>query len=291
MFDVPITFCHDLHTLSEKSRAVTMQEFAVNGAKHLVLTHAVINQLLSNAILSKQYKKEMANAGLSFVDAHAPFAVGNDLNYPDKSFRRQLLHRRRLDLEICADMGVDTITIHTGNDCSYPDVPAQELLDNVDEALDYLLPEAEKLGIIICIENIWCPVNISTTLLEIKKKFPTPALGFCFDSGHANLMEKGMAYEMGAVKERWNLVGREPEWQEDVLAEMLPHVVNCHLHDNIGQWDSHLLPGMGNIDWTHVIPLLKKAPRLKNIQAEVSIAGSGVAIRTLVEKFNELGEL
>ena len=72
---------------------------------------------------------------------------------------------------------------------------------------------------------------------------------------------------------------------------MLPHIVNCHLHDNSGWKDEHKLPGRGCINWEKVIKLLKSAPRLKVIQSEVIPVSTGTHIRELVEKFNELSEI
>ena len=64
---------------------------------------------------------------------------------------------------------------------------------------------------------------------------------------------------------------------------MLPHVVNCHIHDNMGQVDEHVLPGKGNIDWVKISSLLKQAPRLKNIQSETGCFGDAVSIKETVE--------
>ena len=64
--------------------------------------------------------------------------------------------------------------------------------------------------------------------------------------------------------------GCEAEPDDAVLEKMLPHVVNCHLHDNDGMTDRHWLPGdpLGAIDWKSVVPMLLSAPRLRAIQCE-----------------------
>ena len=51
-------------------------------------------------------------------------------------------------------------------------------------------------------------------------------------------------------------LGLPTPWEHDVLDRMLPHIVNCHLHDNDGTDDQHLLPGDGTLDWTAVAALL-----------------------------------
>ncbi|MBR4956513.1 MAG: sugar phosphate isomerase/epimerase, partial [Lentisphaeria bacterium] len=155
-----------------------------------------------------------------------------------------------------------------------------------------LLPVAEKLGITICIENIWFSVNTPDVLNSIKAEFPTEALGFCYDAGHANIMDNGRNYATGNAWRGWNASGKKvPLWEDRALEKMLPDVVNCHLHDNTGWSDAHKLPGSGCINWGHIIPLLKKAPRLKVVQSEVIPVASGTYIKELVDKFAELAEI
>lgn len=291
MFQVPVTFAYGFAGCSEAVCANIMQEFADNGARHLVLSSSLISQIMADANLSKKLQKAMSAAGLTFVDGHAPFQGVYDPIYPVSSYRPQMICRHQLGLRICQEMGVDTYTIHVGNDFHYPEIPLQKHIDNIADALDKILPVAEETGVTVCIENIWIRSNVSPVLIELKKRFPTPYLGLCFDAGHAHLMEEGYKFEENAVAPGWRMVGCEPVWQQNILEEMLPDVINCHLHDNNGQWDEHLLPGQGTIDWKRIVTLLKKAPRLKNIQSEVALAKNNISIRACVEKFNELGEL
>lgn len=288
MFDVPVSFCADLVNKTEEERIKIMEEFASCGAKHLVLTCSLIDMILAKESMADILKKEMAGAGLTFVDAHAPFRGIYDLIY-DGHRRDETVLRHRLHLKICREMGVDTLAFHIGNDALYTHNSYKQNHDNICRMIEELLPEAEACGVTMCIENIWGRPNITPALFEIKNKFPSEYLGFCFDSGHAHLIENGWRFEENAVHERWELVGEKPNWQKDVVTDMLPQIVNCHLHDNIGQFDTHLLPGEGTIDWKHVVSSLKKAPRLKNIQCEISSRDR--SIKQLVDKLNELGEL
>ena len=288
MFQVPVTFAYNFNGITEALRANIMQEFAANGAKHLVLTCSLISQIMADANLPGKLHKEMNNAGLTFVDAHAPFQGVYDPIYPDAAYRPQMINRLKLCLQICQEMGVETCAVHVGNDCSYPEVPFEKHLDNICDTLEQILPVAEESKVIVCIENIWVRSNIHPVLLEIKKRFPTPYLGLCFDSGHAHLMEEGCKFEENCVNPPWKMVGSPVQWQKNVLEDMLLEVVNCHLHDNHGQLDEHLLPGQGTIDWSRIVSLLEKAPKLKNIQFEVVPGKNNLSIRAMIEKFNEL---
>lgn len=289
MFSVPVTFLFDFKRANETLRPYLMHEFAANGAKHLVLSDDLLRQILSDRNIIKTLNQEMAAEGLSFCDAHAVFGPYLDLNCPVEEVRPEILLRHKLQLQIVASMGVKTITIHIGNEHVYPEYPLEVQYDYVKRALDELLPIAEKLGIIICIENIWFQINTADRLLGIKREYPTDALGFCYDSGHANLMDKGRNFPESRPYVVWK--PSVPQFDNQILEKMLPHVVNCHLHDNDGITDQHLNPGRGTVDWKHVIGLLKKAPRLQVVQSEVIPVKAHDSIRDICGKFFWLGSL
>ena len=167
----------------------------------------------------------------------------------------------------------------------------EQNVERIGDALSQILPAAEKLGITVCIENIWFPTSTPEVLLGIKEKFPTDALGFCYDAGHANLCAKGHLYpDGGSYGKAWNMIyGTQPVPDDKICEKMLPHIVNCHLHDNDGNGDQHFGPGCGNVDWPHIAGLLRKAPRLKNIQSEVIVPNrADVSVRKLCESFRNL---
>ena len=286
MFSVPVSFLFDFGQVTEQVRPYVMHEFAANGAKHLILSSTLISNVMKDLPLQKILLEEMAAEGLTFMDAHAPYGPMRDLICPVAEARPQMLLRQKLTLQILADMGVKTITIHTGNETHYPGYDLEVMYDCMKRSLDELLPMAEKLGIVICIENIWYQINTPERLLGIKKEFPTDALGLCYDSGHANVMDKGRNFPDSNPFKYWK--DGPPQFDDRILEKMLPQVVNCHLHDNDGSEDSHLLPGEGNIDWEKTMTLLKQAPRLQVIQSEVKFPREKLSVRKLCETFRQL---
>ena len=283
MLNVPVTFFYDFTHVDAAGRRFIFHEFAANGAKHLVLTSTLFSNILTDRNLEDTLREEMSAEGLDFMDAHAMFGKYLDLNCPIEEARGEMLARHKLQLRIAAAMGVKTITIHVGNEHVYPEIPLEQQIDALKRSLDELLPLAEELGIVICIENIWLQINTPESLLEVKKAFPTDALGFCYDAGHANLMDKGRYNPESNPNGVW--LGKTPTWDDRILEKMLPHVVNCHLHDNDGVTDMHTNIGRGNVDWEHVFNLLGQAPQLKVIQSEVSPVYAKVAIKEVCEKF------
>ena len=286
MSKVPVSFGYEFGNSNENTRRHVMHEFAVNGAKNLVLTDSLLKKMLPDRMLAVKLQEEMAAEGLKFMDAHAGYGKFVDINCPVPEARREMIARHKLTLYMVAAMGVETIAFHTGNENAYPEYSVDTQMDFIKRSLDELLPLAEELGIVICIENIWHRTNTPERLLEVKKCFPTDALGFCYDAGHANLMDKGRNHPESNAFQAWGDV--TPAWDDRILEKMLPHVVNCHLHDNNGINDQHRNLGSGNIDWNHIAGLLEKAPRLQVIQSEVCLMMANAAVREVCDKFFEI---
>ena len=269
---LPMTYIYEFGDISADHRRFILAEFAANGVRHMVLADDLIQQIMIRPTMSDELQKDLASFGMTFVDAHAPFSPKLDLNCPFPEYQKQMIARHNLTISICAEMGVKAVTIHVGN-TNIPETAALPLdthLDNICRALDGILPLAEDLGVIVAIENIWFMTNTPEFLWKIKSRFPTDALGFCYDSGHANLMAKGHMYPNGVANRAWrNYANIEPRWDDQVLEKLLPQVVCCHLHDNDGSDDFHRRPGLGNIDWDHILSVLKTAPRLVSVQSEV----------------------
>lgn len=291
MFSVPVTFLMDFkfQSVDDKMRSYLMHEFAANGAKHLVLSDALLKTILAERGAVELFVREMEAEGLSFLDAHAPFGKFQDLNCPIPEARAIMLLRHKLILHIIASMGIRTITIHTGSETAYPDCPLEVQTEFLKRSLDELLPLAESLGVVICLENTWFQINIPERLLAVKAAFPTDALGFCYDAGHANLMDKGRAFPDSYPVKAWQ--GMTPHWDDRILEKMLPQVVNCHLHDNDGISDQHCNIGQGTVNWETIVRQLKKAPRLQVVQSEVIPVSGHISIRDICSGLRRLSEL
>lgn len=293
MFPVPLTFYYDFTQCSDAMYPIIMEEFARNGIKNLVLADNLIDILTRSPTTIGKVEKYANDAGINFCDAHGIFGVEWCLNAPNKRLRSAMLNQQRLAIDLCNYFNVKTITIHVGS--MRPPVnqaiSREEHLKSIKESLAELLPYAEKMDVTICIENIWHHINQPAALLEIKKEFPTPFLGFCYDAGHANIMDNGRLHPEGEARLGAKFCGQtEPEWDDRILEKMLPHVVSCHLHDNDGSHDAHDLPGKGNVKWDHILPLLCKAPNLKVMQCEVIPVKHGISIPLLSETFRKLEE-
>ena len=285
--ELPFTYLCTLSGLDENARRMKFAEFAANGAKHLVLSDGMLKLLAGEPKAYLNLRHEMRDAGLTFVDAHAPFGAECDPALPVPEYRRQMLARLKFNLQLVADFGVSSCCVHIDSTL-YSGYTLAQHLDAARATLDEVLPVAEKLGVVICLENIFKPLNTVEDVLTLIREFPSPCLGACYDSGHANIMEHGMNDPECIAFDRFGKVGVPVPWEKDVLDRMLPHIVNCHLHDNRAVKDDHDLPGRGTVDWAETFAKLRTAPRLKCIQSEVAAVKHALPIKTLVETFGRL---
>lgn len=291
MIKYPFTYVCDWNNVPVEQWPVYFDRFAANGAKHLGLVEKMFEEIFVRPSFRYTLKEWMNNSGLTFVDAHAQFQRDTHFTVRD-DVRPQAVARQRFELEVMADFGVTAGCYHIGKNSETPGMSIAEGQDCAKKTLELLLPEAEKLGITVCIENIFNPMCRVSFLMEMIKTFPTPALGFCYDCAHANLMENGKGNPDSVMYKRWAEGGAAPEdieWETDVLGTMLPHIVMCHLHDNNGLLDEHKLPGDGNMDVLSVMKTLNSsAPRLQSMQSEVLPFRNNYSIRELCGCWNNL---
>lgn len=285
MKKIPLTYFFDFSTADDDKRRSVLHEFSLAGAENIVLSPYFIYAVRNDCRMRDVFLQELEREGLKFLDAHSPFGKNIDLNCPDEEYRKKLVELHSDALSIASDMGVKTITVHVGTDCIFPGISGAEHLENIRRMLEKLLPCAEKNKIAICIENIWSPCNSPESLLYLKNCFDSDYLGFCYDAGHANLMDKGRNFAECNAADCWRFAGVEPQWENAALEKMLPHVMTCHLHDNDGFSDTHSGIGTGTVDFNHIIPLLYSAPKLQCMHSEVKSDAGNIPIKKLCADF------
>lgn len=258
-------------------------DFARHGLQQLSLnsdTSAWIADFPSYADL---LRRESAHAGLSFVNAHAPHAPGWELNSADSS----PLERHRTLLDHFAALGCDTVTIHVGTNDSGESLV--RLRERTNRSIAALLPRAQDLGLTLVLENTIFPTDTPEELLGYAKRFRCDAFGFCFDAGHANLMDVAVNKRSSDMVEwivrRWD---GNVCFATDTLGALLPDIVTCHLHDNDGLDDQHKLPGAGTINWPHLFNRLADAPRLRSLQNETNHFKYVISAAEIATHFNRL---
>ncbi|MBO4305074.1 MAG: sugar phosphate isomerase/epimerase [Lentisphaeria bacterium] len=270
-----------------------MSEFAWNGIGYFALTGPDCKEMLKDPDFSTLLPWYASQCGLSFADVHAPYGMNFDLDLLEPLRRKEMIQEHTYLLERLGNYGVRTYTLHVGAVpwCATPPaVGMEELRKNALDSLEKLLPVAEKSGIVLCVENAFEPVDSADEVLFYIRHFNHPNLRCCFDSGHANIMRK-----TGKDLSKYKKEFKEIVWRGDLrltdgeFDKMAPYIAACHLHDNDGYSDAHLLPGKGTIDWDLLMENLStKCPLLEGIQDESGAADGKFCIGRAAAAFRIL---
>ena len=286
---IPVTYSWPWAKADEAQQKETLKNLADNGFRHLVLSDKTIEACIVTPELIGKHKKALAEFGLDFVDAHAPWGAWKDPGMPLESQHEMVVLRQKMAIRVCHELGVHTMAYHTGNTFNSifgQDLKLEDYYQMLLRSLYELLPDAERYGVEMCLENQWTPLNQSAYLLKAVEHFNSPWLGICYDAGHANLTEHGQEFPgKTCVPSIWNDAKIPVVWEENMVAKLRPWIVNCHFHDNNGIVDEHKLVGQGTVDWNRIMNTLKDAPRLKCIQSEVGIREAGPTMQELRTAF------
>ncbi|MBI4765317.1 MAG: sugar phosphate isomerase/epimerase [Deltaproteobacteria bacterium] len=157
--------------------------------------------------------------GLSVDNIHAPFEECNGLWSDSRMAVAAALDPYFRALEYCRKHDIPILVVHVGKGSS-PPPPTQTGL----QALEGLVARAEKLGVVLAIENTRSPHHADFVLSGIQSDH----LGLCYDSSHDFIS------------------GHSPC---ELLRKWGDRLLTTHLSDNNGRNDDHYLPGDGCIDW------------------------------------------
>jgi len=289
----PITYNVSLLKPSDEERRQTLRKLADCGVRYITLGNSLLEFFIITPDAIPKYESEMKEFGISFMDAHAPWGTWKDPGIPVESEHEQIILRHRMALRICNRLAVTSIAYHTANtyNCLYgAELQLDDYYRMLLRSMEELLPDAERLGVVMALENQWTPLNQSACLIKAVRHFDTKWLGICYDVGHANLTERGREFpDKTCVPGIWGDIGLPVVWEENFIEKVRPYIVNCHAHDNDGISDQHKLPGRGTVDWERIMRNLANAPRLQCMQCEVRMSGDEApSIEDLVGTFTHL---
>ena len=203
--------------------------------------------LTLNSDITRDDISKVVSSGLVIQNIHLPYNVPckfiNSL-WKDEDETKTAIELLKNGIDIAYDFRVDTVVLHASSSWNPPE-KSEIGIANYRYLADYC---ADK-NITLAIENIK-RVDYVEYLLD---SIPMPNIKFCFDVGHANAFSKNL-YSYN--------------WER-----MLSRLHCIHMHDNDGQNDQHLIPGMGNVKWGFVLPKLMEAKKDLIITAEVYYKG------------------
>lgn len=182
---------------------------------------------------------------------HGPF-WGFSLGTMDPLIREVVRKRMDQGLDVCEAIGATQMVIHSpattwdyNNRHHLPG--AYRMFDHVHASLEAAVAKAERLGVVLVLENI--EDKDPAERVRLAESFGSDAVRVSVDTGHAHYAHRST----GA-----------PPVDHYILAagDMLNHV---HIQDADGYADRHWAPGMGDILWGSVFKALEHcgaAPRL-----------------------------
>lgn len=152
------------------------------------------------------------------------------------------LIKNRVDLAAC--LGATEIVLHLYlpfMTIQHDETVKDNIFCQIKKSFDELQPYCIEKGVRICVENLFdMPAEYTLYTWDwLIEHYPPEFLGFCFDSGHANMI-----------------------WGEnmcDIIRKYGSRIYSVHLHDNYQAVDSHMLPKEGDINWEAVITALAES--------------------------------
>lgn len=180
-----------------------------------------------------------ARTGLAIDTLHLPFGGDADIASFYETERKAAVAKIIGWLDRAAAVGAKAVIQHPA---STPNGTGTEgvapFLDKLCSSLETLLPQAEKRGLRIAVENMLPGPDRSfgsepEHLVAVAERLAHPALGFCLDTGHAT-------------------VSRGIDGIEAFFDAFGDRLICFHLSDTAGDRDMHIAPGRGNVDWATV---------------------------------------
>ena len=294
---IPTGHFFDFLTYPENRWDILFGEFEACGATHLTIAAPELEQMLSRPVMLKKFRQLGDDFHIGFHDAHGLHGYDQawDLNIEDPARRPVMVELHKLAIRMLASLGVKTYTMHIGAQCCYQGrwFGRERILRELAlDTLEKLLPAAEREGVIIAIENSFEPSNTPDELLYYIGRIRSPALGICFDAGHAVMMSDDAVLRSEAENEdpyRKACWCGNLHFEHDALGRLAPWIVTAHLHDNDGHKDQHELVFRGVADWNQYISSLRNCPKLLSIQDEVRSGGAPIAV--MCKEFDRLMNL
>ena len=180
----------------------------------------------------RPHKQAAAKMGITIGQMHMPYPAyvpqGND------ELNRYLWEEMApKSMQLCKFFDCPYIVIH-GFKLTYFLGAEEAEWAETERFIHYLAPMAKEMGITVCIENLYdnlnghivegpcCNVDKAVERIDrINAQYGAEVLGFCFDTGHANLVGLDFEYFLTRLGHRLKVL---------------------HIHDNDGRQDLHQIP-------------------------------------------------
>lgn len=183
---------------------------------------------------------------------HAPFAERIDITSLNEDTRRTAVEELLVACRAAAIMGVKHIVLHPGPEQSGrpPEDEFLQRMKNAAQSLNQVAQACNGLGLHLVLENMLPHLLFGhiSDMLFLLGEIRDCDVGTCLDTGHAHL-----AGEITTV-----------------VHKLSGHLKMLHANDNLRNFDAHLAPGEGSIDWTWLVAELKRCQFAGSLILELS---------------------
>lgn len=182
----------------------------------------------------------MQALGVRPVSFHAPFADRIDITSPDEAVREAAVAELLSACGAAALMHCPQVVLHPGpeREGRPPEAEFLKRMHHAAVSLNRIAERCCELGVRLLLENMLAHLLFGHVrdMMYLLGEITTCEVGTCLDTGHAHL-----AREMDVV-----------------IQKLSGHLKMVHVNDNHGDWDAHLPPGEGTIDWRRVVCQLRR---------------------------------
>jgi sugar phosphate isomerase/epimerase len=257
-----------------KSKGFSCVDFSLNGyLVNIDLYNSKLNDFFDKSIGELEsffapHKMAAKESGIIINQMHMPYP--NYVPTADKELNDYLRNVvAPKSLAVCHFLDCPYIVVHGFKLARYLGSEEAEW-EKTCEFLEFLAPIARKMGITICIENLYngvgghmlegpcCDAKKAACRIDrLNDKYGAEVFGFCFDTGHANLV--GIDFE-------------------DFITTLGSRLKVLHIHDNDGISDLHQIPytftktreNTSSTDWDGFIRGLKAVKFDKTLSFETA---------------------
>ena len=178
------------------------------------------------------YREAAQSAGVIFHQMHMPYPI--HVPKADRKINDYLWKQvAPKSMSVCQFLGCRYIVVHGFKLAHY--LGNEELeWKETERFIDSIAPMAKEMGITVCMENLYDGIGnhiVEGPCCDVKKaiqridyfneKYGAEVLGFCFDTGHANIV--GIDFE-------------------SFITALGSRLKVLHIHDNDGVSDLHQIP-------------------------------------------------
>ena len=189
--------------------------------------------------------------GLEIDSVHAPFPEGDNLFSLDEAKRLESIRQCKTAIDAALDLNGRVVVIHLIPYGIKDENTRKMMINKGVKSVRELSKYALEKGIKLALENGQKQDYDDVLEKFLNEEFKNDPIGFCYDSGHENVKDKGFK----------------------LLEKFSDRLLIVHLHDNLGT-DAHMLPYEGNINWDRFMKIFRGLNYPGNFLLESAIANS-----------------